>query len=144
MGLFRRSLETQTSAASSLVRLVVGGTFLSEGIQKFLFPAALGVGRFAKIGIPSPQIMAPLVGCFEIVCGALVILGLFTRFAAIPLLVIISTAIATTKIPFFERQGFWAAAHESRVDVAMFLLLIFLIITGAGGMSLDARIASSR
>jgi uncharacterized membrane protein YphA (DoxX/SURF4 family) len=79
--------------------LLVGAVFLSEGIQKFLFPAALGVGRFTKIGIPAPQFFAPFVGVVEIVCGTLLIVGLVTRLAAIPLMIDISVAIITTKIP---------------------------------------------
>src|SRR5438552_3851661 len=122
------SKVTATSAPRSviLVRLIVGAVFLSEGIQKFLFPAALGVGRFIKIGIPAPEIMAPFVGMVEIVCGTLLLLGLLTRLASIPLLIDISVAIATTKVPMFFKQGFWATAHESRVDIDMFLGLIFL------------------
>jgi len=122
-----------------LVRLLVGGVFLSEGIQKFLFPDALGVGRFIKIGIPAPQLMAPFVGAVEIVCGAMLIAGLWTRLAAIPLLMDISVAIITTKIPMLLKDGFWKAAHEARVDVDMLLGLIFLIIVGGGSWSLDAR-----
>jgi len=136
---FGKPKAAAAPAAVVLVRLAVGAIFLSEGIQKFLYPAALGVGRFAKIGIPSPQIMAPVVGGFGIVCGALVTVGLFTRVASVPLLVIISTAIVTTKIPMLRHQGFWATAHEARVDGAMFLCLVFLLIVGAGSLSLDAR-----
>ena len=66
-----------------LVRILVGWVFLSEGIQKFLFPAALGTGRFAKVGIPWPQYSAPFVGVVEIVCGTLVIVGLFTSLASV-------------------------------------------------------------
>ncbi|MDZ4371896.1 MAG: DoxX family protein, partial [Phenylobacterium sp.] len=73
------------TAATLLIRCMVGGVFLSEGIQKFLFAADVGAGRFAKIGIPSPEILAPMVGAFEIGCGVLVLLGLFTRLAVIPL-----------------------------------------------------------
>ena len=73
-----------------LIRLLVGCVFFSEGVQKFLYPVALGVGRFQKIGIPAPQFFAPFVGVVEIVCGALVIVGLFTRLASIPLLIDIS------------------------------------------------------
>jgi putative oxidoreductase len=54
---------------------MVGAVFLSEGVQKFLFSTDLGVGRFIKIGIPEPQVMAPFVGIVEIVCGSLIILG---------------------------------------------------------------------
>src|SRR5579872_970407 len=111
---------SRATKAVLLIRILVGWVFLSEGIQKFLFPTALGVGRFIKIGIPAPEIMAPFVGVIEIVCGTLLLLGLMTRLASIPLLINISVAIATTKIPMLLKQGFWAAAHESRVDIDMF------------------------
>jgi putative oxidoreductase len=135
--MFRRSLSTNAPRAAILIRLIVGGVFLSEGIQKFLFPSALGVGRFTKIGIPFPVFSAPFVGVFEVVCGALLILGLLTRLAAIPLIIDISVAIATTKLPMLAKDGFWAAAHEARTDYAMLLGLIFLLIVGAGAISVD-------
>ncbi len=120
-----------------LVRLLVGLVFLSEGIQKLLFPAALGVGRFEKIGSPAPQFFGPFVGIVEIVCGALLVVGLLTRLAAIPLIIDISVAIATTKIPMLWKSGFWATAHEARTDFCMLLGGIFLLIVGAGSLSLD-------
>jgi len=122
-----------------LLRILVGWVFLSEGIQKFLFPATLGVGRFQKIGIPSPQIMAPFVGVVEIACGTLLILGLFTSLAVLPLLIDIAVAIATTKVPMYLKQGFWAAMHEGRTDFCMLLGLIAIALLGAGRISLDAR-----
>lgn len=124
--------------AVMLVRLLVGAVFLSEGIQKFLFPAALGVGRFTKIGLPSPEILAPLVGTFEVVCGALVIVGLLTRVAAVPLLTIISVAIWTTKFRMVSTQGFWAMVHEARTDWCMWLGSLFLVLVGPGPWSIDA------
>lgn len=120
-----------------LIRLMVGGVFLSEGIQKFLFPDSLGVGRFIKIGIPAPHFFAPLVGTVEIVCGALVIAGLLTRLASIPLLIDISVAIASTKLPMFAKAGFWATLHEARTDYCMLLGLLFLLWSGPGSVSLD-------
>ena len=124
-----------------LIRLLVGCVFFSEGVQKFLFPAALGVGRFQKIGIPAPQFFAPFVGMVEIVCGFLLIVGLVTSLAAIPLLIDISVAIATTKIPMFAKSGLWATLHESRTDFCMFLGSVFLIACGSGGLSLDAMLS---
>jgi len=126
-----------------LVRVLVGWVFLSEGIQKFLFPETLGVGRFAKIGIPAPAVTAPFVGIVEIVCGALLIIGLFTMAAAVPLLIDIAVAIATTKVPMLFRQGFWAAMHEGRTDFCMVLGLFAVVCLGAGSFSLDARRRSS-
>jgi putative oxidoreductase len=142
MKLLHRILATNAPAAVLLIRLAVGAVFLSEGIQKFLFPGDLGAGRFAKIGLPSPEFFGPFVATFEICCGLLVLLGLFTRLAAIPLLIIIGTAIITTKIATLQEKGFWATAHEGRTDYAMLLNIIFLLFVGAGVWSLDARLFS--
>ena len=127
-----------------LVRILVGWVFLSEGIQKFLFPTALGVGRFARIGIPIPHVMAPFVGSVEIVFGSLLLLGLFTQLATLPLLATILVALFTTKLPFLEKHGVWAALHEARTDISMLLGLIFLLIVGGGSLSLDAKLNSRR
>jgi uncharacterized membrane protein YphA (DoxX/SURF4 family) len=143
---------TAAPAATILIRLMVGWVFLSEGIQKFLFPDLLGVGRFLKIGIPAANVMAPLVGGVEIVCGALVIVGLLTRLGALLLLAVISVAILSTKVPILlgegywifnlpkvARYGFWAASSEARTDLSMFLGSLYLVIVGAGPWSLDYR-----
>jgi uncharacterized membrane protein YphA (DoxX/SURF4 family) len=106
-----------------------------------MFPADVGAGRFAKIGISAPEFVAPLVGSFETVCGALVLCGLLTRLAAVPLIAVMLTAIATTKVPILLNQGFWKMAHEARTDWSMLLGATFLLIVGAGPWSLDARIA---
>ena len=140
-----------------LIRLMVGSIFLVEGIQKFLFPAELGVGRFVKIGIPWPEITAPFVGGVEITCGALVILGLLTRLATIPLLINISVAILSTKIPILLGHGFWSFTlaklprygllsmlHEARTDISMLLGGLFLLLVGAGAWSLDARLGKGQ
>jgi len=125
-----------------LIRILVGWVFLSEGIQKFLFPDALGVGRFVKIGIPWPQVMAPFVGVVEIVFGSLLLIGLFTRLATVPLIINISVAIYSTKIVAFAKFGFWGTLHEARTDVSMLLGLIFLLLVGAGRWSVDERIST--
>ncbi len=145
-------LDTTPSSAIILIRLAVGAVFLSEGIQKFLFPADVGVGRFIRIGIPAPEIMGPLVGVTEIVCGALILMGLFTRLAALPIIGIMLVAILTTKIPILlgqdlgpfqvrtlQRYGFWSMAHESRTDFAMLMGSLFLAWVGGGRWSLDAH-----
>jgi uncharacterized membrane protein YphA (DoxX/SURF4 family) len=118
--------------------------FLSEGIQKFLFPDAVGVGRFVKIGIPVPEFSAPFVGVVEIVCGVLILLGLFARRAAIPLIINMLVAISTTKIPILIERGFWAMAHEARTDWSMLLGSVFLLLAGAGRWSLDDRLNAAR
>jgi len=138
--MLKRMTKSRASAAAALVRLLVGAVFLSEGIQKFLYPAALGAGRFAKIGIPLPHLAGPFVGIVEIVCGAMILIGLLTRLAAIPLLIDICVAILTTKVPMLLHQGFWPMAHEARVDFCMLLGLLFLLIEGAGPLSVDRHL----
>jgi len=134
--------------ANLIVRLLVGLVFLPEGIKKFLFPEQWGAGRFARIGIPAPEIMAHFVGVVEIVAGALILMGLATRPAAVVLLVDILVAIITTKLPLLWRAtavstnvGFWSMQAESRTDFAMLMALLFIIVAGAGPLSVDARLA---
>lgn len=125
--------------AALLLRILVGWVFLTEGVQKFLFTETLGVGRFAKIGIPYPHITAPFVGVVEIACGILLIVGLVTRFAVFPLLIDIGVAIATTKVPMLIHQGFWPAMHEGRTDFCMLVGLIAILCIGPGRLSCDTR-----
>ena len=131
------SSRGESPAAILFIRIMVGCVFLSEGIQKFLFSELLGAGRFVKIGIPAPEIMAPFVGVVEIVCGGLILLGFVTRLSAIPLIVDMIVAISTTKIPILLEKGFWAMAHEARTDLSMLLGSLFLLIVGGGSWSLD-------
>lgn len=134
-----------------LIRLMVGSVFLSEGTQKFLSPDSVGAGRFAKIGIPWPEIMGPFVGTVEIICGTLILIGLFTRLAAAPLIAVMCVAIVSTKIPILlgrgfwgfslrelPQYGFWSMAHEARTDWAMLLGSLFLLWVGGGAWSADA------
>ena len=145
-----RSLErfwfgrAQGPATTALIRLAVGLVFLTQGVLKFIDPV-MGVIRFTRIGFPHPYFTAHFVGAFEIVCSSLVLLGLWTRLAALPLLVVIATAIATTKIPelFRPNQGFWYMVSDARTDFAMLCCLIFLLLEGGGSWALDARRRSS-
>jgi len=154
VNLWRRVISTQASRAVVLIRMLVGGVFLAEGVQKFLYPNEVGAGRFAKIGIPNPDVMGPFVGVVEILCGALILVGLFTRLAAIPLIINMLVAILSTKIPILLGHGFWSFslrslpyygfwgfAHETRTDFAMLLGSLFLLLVGAGAWSLDARLS---
>ncbi len=142
--MWNKVIETRGSAAVILIRLMVGAVFLSEGIQKFLFPGEVGAGRFAKIGLPSPEILAPFVATFEITCGALVPFGVLTRFAVIPPLIIMAVVRTATKIPILINSGFWKMAHESRTDFSMVMGSLFLLIEGAGKWSLDMKLLSRR
>jgi putative oxidoreductase len=122
------------------IRLAVGLIFFTQGILKYIDPH-IGVLRFGKIGFPYPGFTARFVGTFEIACGFLVLIGLFTRLASIPLLIVILTAIATTKIPELRHsdQGFWFMVSDARTDFAMTMSLLFLIRVGGGSWSLDGR-----
>jgi putative oxidoreductase len=146
-------LRSSESGWTILVRLLVGlVVFLPEGIQKLIFADALGAGRFTKIGIPFSDVLAPFVGCVEIICGALIILGLLTRLASIPLIIIMIVALVSTKLPILlghdvwmfhlasdiKRTGFWSMMHEARADLTMLLGCVYLLIVGAGRWSLDA------
>ena len=138
-------LQTRAQGWTILVRLMVGlVVFFPEGIQKLVFPEILGARRFANIGIPYPEVM---------VCGVLIILGLLTRLAAVPLILIMVVAIVSTKLPIWAghdiwifhmpklaRYGFWSMAHEARDDFLMLLGSIYLLIAGAGAWSLDAML----
>jgi putative oxidoreductase len=122
-----------------LIRLAVGLIFWTQGILKFIDPK-MGVERFTRIGFPHPYFTAHFVGAFEIACGALVLIGLLTRAAAVPLLIVIAIAVTTTKIPELSRanQGFWFMVSDARTDFAMFCSLLFLIFAGGGAWSVDA------
>lgn len=120
-----RILNTDNSKTIILIRLMVGVVFLSEGIQKFLFADTLGAGRFEKIGLPSPEFLGSFVGSFEIVCGTLILFGLLTRLASIPLIIIMLVAIATTKLEILVQKVFWGMMHESRTDWTMLLGVFF-------------------
>ena len=137
-----RIIETGRQRSLLLIRLMVGAVFLSEGIQKFLFAQELGSGRFEKIGIPYPDFFGPFVGAVEISCGILLLLGFLSRLAAIPLIVIMIVALATTKTSLYQKEGFWAMLHGSRTDWAMLLGSLYLLINGAGRWSVDRFLMS--
>ncbi len=151
---FRQIIDTNAPRSVFLIRLVVGGVFLSEGIQKFLYPGENGAGRFGRIGIPAPDVMGPFVGVVEIIFGTLILIGFLTRLAAIPLIFNMLVAILSTKIPILLGHGFWGFSlrnlpyygfwgmlHEARTDFAMLSGSIFLLIVGGGLWSIDARLS---
>jgi putative oxidoreductase len=147
-------VKGQPSRATLLVRLAVGGVFVSSGLVKLLFDNQ-GPARFAKIGLPAATQLAYLVSATEVICGTLLILGLLTRLAALPLMADMLVAIATTKIPLLfgpgpepvaamPKTGFWAFTYQARLDVTMLLACGFLVAAGAGLWSLDAILSRRR
>ena len=146
--------STQAPKTTLFIRIMVGAVFLSEGIQKFLYPAELAAGRFIKIGIPFPELMGPFVGAVEIIGGICLLAGVMTRFAAFTLLINMGVAVLSTKIPILlghdlwlfnapelPRYGFWSMAHAARTDFSMIMGSLFLLFGGAGPWSLDPLIA---
>ena len=141
--------------ATILIRLAVGGVFFASGLIKFLY-ANQGAGRFAKLGIPAPELMANFVGVVEIAAGLLLAVGLATRLAVIPLVIDMLVAIGTSKLPMLfgpgpepvaaaPKVGLWAFVYQARLDSTMLLSCLFLFAVGAGAWSLDAwRTASAR
>lgn len=134
-------LQTTANKTYLLIRIMVGTVFLSEGIQKFLFPAVRGAGRFEKIGLPAHEFLGAFVGSFEIIAGLLILAGFLTRLGALVTLVIMLVAIFTTKAAVLAQDGLWVMLHGSRTDWAMLLGSIFLIINGAGEWSIDRKIS---
>jgi putative oxidoreductase len=142
--LFGLIFETGNDYKTILVRIVPGFVFLSEGIQKFLFPDLLGTGRFLTIGFSHPAFWAYFTGTFEIICSLLLLMGLITRVASVPLIIIMITAFISTKWPLLTNKGFWPFAHEYRTDFAMTILLIYLFISGPGKLSFDSLISGRK
>jgi uncharacterized membrane protein YphA (DoxX/SURF4 family) len=126
----------------------VGAVFIVSGAMKFLYENQ-GAGRFAKIGFPAPALVSSLVGTIEILAGVLLAVGLFVRLAAIPLVVDMCVAIATTKLPLLvgagpeipgaaPKAGFWAFAYQARLDLTMLVACVYFAAAGAGLFSVEA------
>lgn len=133
-----------------LVRIIVGVVFLTEGILKFVYPGELGWGRFAHIGLPYPDVLGPFVGAVEIASGGALILNLYAGDAAILLLIVILTAIFTTKVPILlgrhlgafgppklEHYGLLSFVHEARTDLAMLFGLVAILVDS--GVKISVR-----
>ena len=151
----RFSLRARRAGRSSSVSSSVSLCFCPRAFRNWLPRTSLEPAAFANIGIPYPELMGPFVGAVEIVCGTLIILGLLTRLAAIPLIIIMIVAIVSTKVPILlghdfwifhlpklPRYGFWSMMHEARADFGMLLGALYLLIEGAGAWSLDAMLAA--
>lgn len=155
MSLLKRLFDPQTNApaATFWIRLMVGAVFFSEGLIKFAF-VNQGVGRFTKIGMPMPEVLAPAIACLEIVGGLCLIAGLLTRPLALVFIGQMIVAVLSTKVALYlgtsplplppapPQIGLWAVLHETRSDYAQILCSLFLLLEGPGPWSLDARRAA--
>lgn len=150
---WRSILRTDAPAAVILVRLAVGFTFMVAGSSK-LRDLSSTSGFFEGIGFPAPAELAGMVGTFELLGGLLVLVGLFTRIAVLPLIAIMVMAILSTKVPTLvggpfgpfsaprgPNVGLAAFLTASRLDFSMLMTTIFLLVVGAGRASLDARLS---
>src|SRR5215468_4199021 len=138
-----------------LIRCMVGGVFLWEGILKFVYTNQ-GVGRFTKIGFPAPELMAHFVAVLEIVGGVLLICGFLTRLIAIPFVIEMAVAMLSTKVSLYfgtsplpappspPQSGAWAVLHEIRSEYAQIMSVLFLLVAGPGPWSVDAMLARVR
>lgn len=131
---------TDSRSTTVLIRLMVGFIFFSEGIQKFLFPQVRGAGRFEQMGMPAPEFLSYFVASFEIVCGALILVGLLTRLAAIPIIFIMLVVIVLTRLPTLVSENFWIMMYISKIDFAMLIGAIYLFIEGSGRWSADHKL----
>ena len=136
-------LNTGNDNKIIIVRMIVGLIFISEGIQKYLVVSMLGPSFFKEIGFSNPAFWAHFTGTFEIFCGILILFGLLTRLASIPLLTIMITALITSKLPLLATRGFWTFLHDYSTDFSLTMLLILLIIYGGGKWSADLKILLS-
>lgn len=145
--------ETLSSAGLLILRLGVGGFLLTHGVGKVKM---LAVGNFEQMGDPigiGPVASLVLITLAEFLCSILVMLGLGTRFAAIPVVIAMAVAafVALGGEPwtlekaaqkFFAGETQFPAAKEG----ALLYLIPFLalVFTGAGRYSLDAWIGQYR
>ena len=135
--------------ATLLVRLMVGSVFFWEGLLKFVYTNQ-GVGRFTKLGMPIPDLLAPAIAYLEIGGGLLLIFGLATRWIAVPFIIEMVVAILSTKVSLYlgtsplplppspPKVGAWAVLHEIRSDWAQLMTSAYLLWAGPGPWSLDA------
>jgi len=137
-------LNTTDDNKLTIARIIVGMIFISEGIQKLLIVSYMGPTMFKDAGFENTMFWVNFTGAFEISCGILILLGFLTRLASIPLLIIMITALITTKLPLLTNKDFWTFAHGYNVEFALTLLLIMLFIWGGGKWSVDQKIVRSQ
>jgi uncharacterized membrane protein YphA (DoxX/SURF4 family) len=143
-GIMTNILNTANDSKLIFARVATGLIFLSEGIQKYLIVSMIGPAYFKEIGFGHPLFWAHFTGAFEISCGILILIGLITRIASIPLLIIMIAAFFTTKLPLLLNSGFLTFAHEYRIDFALTMLLLLQIIYGGGKWSADLKISQRK
>lgn len=140
MVMWEKITATDSRSTTILIRFMVGFIFFSEGFQKFLFPHVRGAGRFEEMGIPTPEFLSYFVATFEVICGAMILLGLLTRLAAVPIIFIMLVVIILTRLPTLVYENFWVMMYISKIDFAMLIGAIYLFIEGSGRWSVDQKL----
>lgn len=138
--MWERIIATDSRNTTVLIRFMVGFIFFTEGFQKFLFPQVRGAGRFEQMGMPAPEFLSYFVASFEVICGALILLGLLTRLAAVPIIFIMLVVIIMTRLPILINENFWVMMYISKIDFAMLIGAIYLFIEGSGRWSVDRKL----
>jgi len=137
-------LSTEPNKSYLLIRVMVGFFFFVGGVLKFSFPELQEPGFYRVFGSSFAETFAFTVALLETICGLMILGGLFTRVAVIPLLLAILITVFAGKIPIIFEEGFWLMAHISRIDFAMFLGGVFLLINGSGALSVDLKMQAGK
>lgn len=110
--------------SASLIRYAVSFVFIISGFMKLV--SAELANSFLQLGLPYAHTMLKVVILLEIVCGVLILVDRWVKNAVIPLIAIMIAAILLTKIPLIQTGGLLTFAFQSRLDIVMLLMLIFL------------------
>ncbi|TGL65759.1 DoxX family protein [Leptospira sarikeiensis] len=142
-------IEDMEGRYNIIIRILVGGVFIWEGIIKFLY-VNQGIGRFTKLGFSQPELVASLIGGLEILGGIMILLGVLTKPISFIFVIQMFVAMYLTKLPLFFGTsplpppqappivGIWAVLHEIRSEYSQVLGSLFLYLSGPGRFSVDA------
>lgn len=137
MSLFRSPTTRQLAVGLTVLRVILGATFIMHGGQKLFVYGFAGVsGAFAQMGMPLPSVLGPFVAFVEFFGGIALVLGLLTRLAAVGLGGTMIVAILTVHI----KGGFFSPTGVE-FPLSLFGAAIMLVFSGAGEYSLDALLA---
>ena len=134
MSLFKSPSPRQVSIGLTVLRVILGATFIAHGAQKlFVFGFAGVTGGFAQMGIPMPGLFGPFVALVEFFGGIAIVLGLLTRLAGLGLAIDMLVAMLAVHL----KQGFFNPGG-AEFPLSLFGMAIALMTTGAGAFSIDA------
>ncbi len=124
-----------------VLRIVVGAVFAAHGAQKiFEFTIPGTIGSFSDMGVPLPEIAAPVVAFVEFIGGILLILGVFTRLVGLLLAVDMIVALIAVHLP----AGLWVGEGGYEFVAVLGAAALALAFTGAGRLSVDGAFLRGR